>query len=1000
MLRMLRASSINKKLTLIMTSCALGAGGLFAVTPFLSNGAVFAAGGTTITVDDNDPTASYSTIQAAVNAASDDTTINVAPGTYREHVSINGKSNLTLVGAGAVIEAPQGNDAAAIEVSSSSNISIDHMIITHDITGLPDGTNSLSRSDAGVSIVGGAKDVKVSNDNKIYNNRGGVYIQNPGTGVYVYGNHIYDNKTGIQATGDLSNTIIDSNYIYGNRTVGASIYSVTSSLSNFIVTNNHFGYNGQKDAKSEIVLKESPDAIGTLTVLSNSFMDSPVTFSNDFQTDDETSTSATTGNYPTVLVDSTGLAHIQSFAPTSVSIVKNSSAVLPGSVVNASFINGDITFSYSKVDGADQYITRVQYPNGQYSSNIWNSSDHAWIVNGGAVVGNAGFGQHGDGIYTFQVKARNGSTDQWSDWSDASTSLVYDTAAPALGTVTYGSRQMINNIVLKQSDIFTVNLNEKNPNRTYIEVQKLVNNKWQKIVGDWSTGASANMATLPFNTNGFDEGAKYQLKISTDDAAWNHSGFTIPFTVDNTPPTVTVKPESVGDGKIYRSISFKLYDAGKIDKVVINGVEKDLTDNTWSDVNDVKPGVFGARQYGNVIVVYDVAGNSSSFNFTLDNTAPSVWYNAPSNEATLNNNDVIKVGYHDDTEAATAEVQIVGESYDRTFILGLKDGEIAIPVANLNLVDGSYTIRTVITDAAGNRSVTGDRRFTLDATAPSVSIGSVVPLANATTIVTGRVNDNAATVVVYLDGATKGTEAIVQDGLWTWTSPTILTNGDHTVAVIATDAAGNSSSVDIPTAGDAFMTFIVDSTAAMDSGDGTGVGTGTSAGTQGGSSLTSSKGAEGNLSTVTDGGLATMTATNARANVATAPAPTIGTEADTTTTKGASDGIGKTSSNVLGAQTAKKTWSLVNALVAIVMVLIGVVTLFGWRSKDNQQKQHHGFARVCVVLLAVGACILFFAVEHVSSSMIWVDGWTIPMAVLATTQALFANRTGKNKESE
>ena len=54
--------------------------------------------------------------------------------------------------------------------------------------------------------------------------------------------------------------------------------------------------------------------------------------------------------------------------------------------------------------------------------------------------------------------------------------------------------------------------------------------------------------------------------------------------------------ETVGRNGVYSLISFKLFDAGKIDKVTLNGVVKDLTDNTWSDVNFIKPGVFGAVQ--------------------------------------------------------------------------------------------------------------------------------------------------------------------------------------------------------------------------------------------------------------------------------------------------------------------------------------------------------------------------------------------------------------------
>ena len=67
-------------------------------------------------------------------------------------------------------------------------------------------------------------------------------------------------------------------------------------------------------------------------------------------------------------------------------------------------------------------------------------------------------------------------------------------------------------------------------------------------------------------------------------------------------------------------MSYKLHDAGKIDRLTLNGVVKDLTDNVWSDLNGVKPGSFGAVLGANTLVVYDVAGNATTVDFTL--TAP------------------------------------------------------------------------------------------------------------------------------------------------------------------------------------------------------------------------------------------------------------------------------------------------------------------------------------------------------------------------------------------
>ncbi|WP_229737741.1 PQQ-dependent sugar dehydrogenase [Isoptericola cucumis] len=95
--------------------------------------------------------------------------------------------------------------------------------------------------------------------------------------------------------------------------------------------------------------------------------------------------------------------------------------------------------------------------------------------------------------------------------------------------------------------------------------------------------------------------------------------------VDSTDPTVTVKEGSqftAGTDGAYRKVSFKLHDTGKIDRLTLNGVEKDLVDDVWSDLNFVVPGAFGAVEGDNTLVVHDVAGNTTTVRFVLEPTTP------------------------------------------------------------------------------------------------------------------------------------------------------------------------------------------------------------------------------------------------------------------------------------------------------------------------------------------------------------------------------------------
>jgi len=136
----------------------------------------------------------------------------------------------------------------------------------------------------------------------------------------------------------------------------------------------------------------------------------------------------------------------------------------------------------------------------------------------------------------------------------------------------------------------------------------------QTAIDGATSGTHVASVTLP--------DGDYALKYNAQDAAGNISKtYTSAFTIDATAPTVTIKDGTsftVATGQTYDLISLKLHDAGKIDKVSLNGQVKDLSDNAWSDLNFVKPGVFGAQQGVNDLVVYDVAGNTQDYQFTLN----------------------------------------------------------------------------------------------------------------------------------------------------------------------------------------------------------------------------------------------------------------------------------------------------------------------------------------------------------------------------------------------
>lgn len=164
-----------------------------------------------------------------------------------------------------------------------------------------------------------------------------------------------------------------------------------------------------------------------------------------------------------------------------------------------------------------------------------------------------------------------------------------------------------------------------------IEVDAADDQGLRRIVANIYRGSTLVKSTQTRMTNGELTGrhtatvtlpdGEYSIRYNAEDLAGNISATqTVTVLVDSTPPTVSVKDGdsfTVGDAEAYRQVSFKLYDAGKIDRLSLNGLVKDLTDNPWSDLNFVKPGVFGANLGANTLVVYDVAGNSTTITFSL-----------------------------------------------------------------------------------------------------------------------------------------------------------------------------------------------------------------------------------------------------------------------------------------------------------------------------------------------------------------------------------------------
>ncbi|KAF2413523.1 hypothetical protein B1729_09515 [Microbacterium sp. B35-04] len=142
---------------------------------------------------------------------------------------------------------------------------------------------------------------------------------------------------------------------------------------------------------------------------------------------------------------------------------------------------------------------------------------------------------------------------------------------------------------------------------------KLIKSTRTALDGDT---AASHTATV----GGLADGA-YTVRYYAKDEAGNVSATTsFALSIDATAPTVKVKSgaafTSGGDGT-YTAVSFKIRDNDRVASVTLNGVVQE-TSGTKSDIDRIQPGQPGAQLGENVLVVADVAGNTTEVRFTLE----------------------------------------------------------------------------------------------------------------------------------------------------------------------------------------------------------------------------------------------------------------------------------------------------------------------------------------------------------------------------------------------
>jgi len=292
----------------------------------------------------------------------------------------------------------------------------------------------------------------------------------------------------------------------------------------------------------------------------------------------------------------------------------------------------------------------------------------------------------------------------------------------------------------------------------------------------------------------------FTVTASITDAAGNESTANSSGNVDTITPVVTVDALGLGNDSTPLISGTSTEPEGTVVNIVItdsNGDETPLTatvdvNGNWQAISPELPD----GSYSVQASITDAASNTggATQSGTLDSLAPTLTLDTvgatndstPTISGTTNApaGTVINISVSDGitTETFTATVQ-AGGSWSAD-----------VPNA---LVDGELTIEASVSDNAGN-TTTVSETATLNTTAPSISINTLVDTNDTTPTINGTSDaaDGTTISLTFVDssGAETTTTTTVTGGVWSVAAPSELAEGEYTVTAEVDDGLGNIGS--------------------------------------------------------------------------------------------------------------------------------------------------------------------------------------------------------------
>lgn len=259
-------------------------------------------------------------------------------------------------------------------------------------------------------------------------------------------------------------------------------------------------------------------------------------------------------------------------------------------------------------------------------------------------------------------------------------------------------------------------------------------------------------------------------------------------------------------------------------KATINGQEYTLTYNGTSgkyEATITAPAQSSytkdGHYYGISLTAADTAGNSTTVNETdavlgdslklvvKEKVAPTIKIVSPSAGATIINNKpsiVVEVTDNDsgvNESTFTLTVGSLAAHASDCSVESITGGKRFTYTPTTALSDGKQTITVNASDNDGNAATAATATVTVDTTPPVLNVTSPAndtwQNAYAATVV-GTTNDETSspvTVNITVNGTDAGAVTVGEGGAFS--KEITLTEGDNTIVITATDAAGKSSSV-------------------------------------------------------------------------------------------------------------------------------------------------------------------------------------------------------------